>query len=177
MNTCPYCGGSTKRITCGAPGCQMSLTDARRATSEYREKMVAYRATPKQAARQDEYHASIHAKAMRRGRIMRAVEVASDAAKLAVLTVTGLAVYIIACPPTARAAQIAVPEDATVIPNAELLFLMLVMVGTMLLLVIINMIDARKYGHIDRAKTAARRAQLEAENAEYAAAHGRADGE
>ena len=62
MNLCPYCGGATKRITCGGPACQMSLTDARRSTTEYREKMVAYRATPKQAARQALYHASDAAK-------------------------------------------------------------------------------------------------------------------
>ena len=82
MNTCPYCGGATKRITCGGPACQMSLTDARRATAEYRAKMVAYRGTPKQMARQAAYHASDDAKAKRLGRMHRAAAMANKAQQI-----------------------------------------------------------------------------------------------
>ena len=181
MNTCPYCGGSTKRITCGGPACQMSLTDARRATAEYRKKMVAYRGTPKQMARQAEYHASLAAKAQRRARMVRAcAEVASDAAKLGVIMATGMAVYIIAMPPTARAAAIAADPDPAPIMSffaAMLLFLLICSCALLVQIAVLNAIDWRKFSAASRAALAKRRAEIKAENAEYVAAHRRVDGE
>ena len=170
MNTCPYCGGATKRITCGAPGCQMSLADARRATAEYREKMVAYRGTPKQMARQAAYHASDEATALRLGRMHRAVATASDAAKLAFIIGAWGAAWIIACPPTARAAECATAPDTTEVSTFGIVVLAVCSLALLLQVAIPALIDARKYGRIDRARLEARRAEIEAENDEYAAA-------
>ena len=104
-------------------------------------------------------------------------ETLNDAAKLSCIAGAWCAAWIIAAPSQARAAVIAVPEDSTVIPNAGLLFLALVMIGTMILLAIIAAIDRAKYGALDRASLAARRARIERDNDEYAAAHRRGDWE
>ena len=106
----------------------------------------------------------------------KALETASDAAKLAILTATGLAVYVLACPPTARAAEMAAPPGTTAISHPWLLLLAFVAVAALLNAVIPAIIDHRRYREFDR-DIAARRARLQAENDEYLAAHKRADGE
>ena len=142
---------------------------------------AAYAATDEQKAKRKAYSAVYYAreevKARFRARYLRLKEAASDAAKLAVILGAWSAAWIIAAPSQARAAVIAVPEDSTVIPNAGLLFLALVMIGTMILLAIIAAIDRAKYGALDRASLAARRARIERDNDEYAAAHRRGDWE
>ena len=203
MTRCPYCGGIAKRITCGAAECQASLNRDRRASPEFQQWLAEYRQTPEIRAYQKAYHASDkakaarllyeagdevkaarrayeasdEAKAKRRARYLRLKEAASDAAKLACILGAWCAAWIIVSPDTARAAAIVGPEDFTVIPNVALLTLVMVMLGSMALIGGLALLDRIKYGEVDRALLAARREQLEAENAEYAAAHGRADGE
>ena len=104
-------------------------------------------------------------------------ETLNDAAKLSCIAGAWCAAWIIAAPSTARAAGMAMPEDSTVIPNAGMLFLALVMIGVMILLAIITAIDHAKYGEVDRSLLAARREQIERENDAYAAAPRRGDWE
>ena len=90
-------------------------------------------------------------------------ETLSDAAKMVCISGAFGSACIIAWPVKARAAHGAVSQDFTIIPNVALLTLALVMVGTMMLLAIFAIIDHAKYSPIERARIAARRAELRAE--------------
>ena len=105
----------------------------------------------------------------------KALETASDAAKLACIVGAWGAAWIVLCPPTARAAEMAA-SDTTAVPNAGLAVLAFVAFAMLLQVAIPAIIDHRRYREFDR-DIAARRARLQAENDEYAAAHKRADGE